>query len=164
MSYDRFQHSNFNEVFGELETAHRVRRGCFDYFGVPLVILYVLVFGVFMYLGSEDWKVIPVCVLPLLILFIGFIWHLFSTRGDELRIYENGFTVRSGRKLQICLWTEIKSYKHRERSHREVIELENGKFPLGSIEKKAGEIIAFDHDLPGTTEIIRRFENRKKKK
>jgi hypothetical protein len=163
MSHNRFQHSNFREVFGELESVHRVRRGWFESFVVPAMVVVCFLFAVLLYVSSEDWLVIPICVAPFFLLFCGVGWHLIGSRRDELRIYENGFTNQSGRKLQTCLWTEIKEYKRRELTAREITELKNGESPLGSIEKKTGEIIAFGHDLPGTTEIINRFENRKKK-
>lgn len=89
--------------------------------------------------------------------------QIFSTRKDELRIYENGFTYKGGKNLQACLWQEIKTCDHRERNNMEIAELDDDAFPLGSVEKHNGEVIAFDFDLPGTPEIIARFENQKRK-
>ena len=160
---NRFINSNFAEVFGDLQKIHRVRRGCTENFVIPGMIFCCLVFGVLTYVASGDWWTIPVCVLPFLLLFCGLIWHLFKTRRDELRIYEQGFTCQSGKSLQTCLWTEIKSLKYREPSAGEIARLESGKTPLDSVKKKNGEIIGFDDDLPGTTEIIEKFEEFKAK-
>lgn len=157
---NRFKNSNFAEVFGKLEKVHRVRRGCFEKFGIPAVVFGMVLFGVMIYVASEDWLTIPLCVAPFVLMFCGFVWHLFSTRRDELRIYENGFTYKSGKNLQACFWREIKTYRHRERNAFEISELPPGIFVLQSVEKKNGEMIVFDTDVMGTHEIIERFEKR----
>ena len=158
---DRFTNSNFAEVFGALEKTHRVRRGCFEKFGIPSIILGCAVFGFLAYLGSEDWLTIPVCVLPFALLFVMVVWHLYKTRGDELRLYEHGFTYRSGKNLQACLWTDIETCRRRESRAEDYAEIESENFPLGAVEKKNGEIIEFEHELEGTLEIVSRFEDYK---
>lgn len=157
MPENRFTYSNFKEVFGKLQSVHRVKRDKFQTIVVPASILLPLLLGIIAYIESQDIWAIPICVLPFLLMFCGIVWHLFSTRKDELRIYKNGFTYKGGKYLQSCLWKEIKTYHHRERNATEIAELENDGFPLGSIEKKNGEIIEFDHDLPGTSEISKRL-------
>ena len=156
MEDNRFRYSNFAEVFGELRGVHRVRRGCAENF-LPLgALLFLLVFGVITYVASRDAWAIPCCILLPLLLFAAASWHLFSTRSDELRIYEKGFTYQSGRKLQSCLWTEIETCTRREPNNRELGELAADAFPLASVTKKNGDVIAFETDVPGTPEIARR--------
>lgn len=147
---NRFTNSNFKEVFGELESIHRVRRSKIQTIVIPTIFFLFLFFAVIAYRETQDIWVLPVCVLPSLLMLCGIIWHLFSTRNDELKIYKNGFTYRGGKRLQSCLWKEIKTYYYRERNSSEIAEFESVGFPLGSVEKKNGEIIEFDHDLPGT--------------
>ena len=160
MKNNHFTSSNFDEVFGRLESVHRLKRGFGEMIFLPGVVFFVGIFGIITYIASEDWLTLPLCVAPSFLMFGLMLRHLFSTRKDELRIYENGFTHQSGKKLQTCRWQDIKTYHRRELNNREIVDLENGEIPLGSIVKKTGEIITFDQDLPGTTEIIRRFENR----
>jgi hypothetical protein len=156
---NRFRYSNFTEVFGELRSVHRVRRSLSEKLLAPSALFFLLVFGVITYIASRDAWTIPCCIVIPLLMFCLVIWHLFTTRKDELRIYENGFTYQSAKNLQSCLWTEIETYLHRERNTREITELADGAFPLGSVEKKNGEQIVFDHDVPGTDEIVRIFTN-----
>lgn len=158
---NRFRYSNFAEVFGTLQNVYRVRRSFAENFLAPAVLLFLVVFGVITYVASRDVWTLPCCiVLPVALLGMA-VWHLFSTRRDELRIYEKGFTYQSGKNLQSCLWTEIESCRHRQLNEREMIELGDEVHPLASVEKKNGEEIAFDHDLPGTPEIVAIFENRR---
>jgi hypothetical protein len=156
-----FQFSNFEEVFGERQSVYRIKRGIFQIVIIPALIFFLFLGGVIAYRETRDIWVIPVCVLPFFLLFCGLIWQLFSTRRDELAIYENGFTYKSGKNLQACLWSEIKFCHHRELNEQEIGKLEAGVFPLGSVEKKSGEVIEFDHDLPGTPELTRRYNTKK---
>jgi hypothetical protein len=158
---NRFKHSNFTQVFGRLQKVNSIKRGCFEKFVIPAIVFGLFLFGVAAYLGSEDWVTIPICALPFLLLSCGLVWHLFRTRKAELRIYENGFTYEEGKKLQACLWSELKNCHRRERNARELTGLEEGVYPLGAVEKKNGETIEFDRDLEGTPELAERFESRK---
>lgn len=158
---NRFKNSNFNDVYGELQNVYTVRRGCADKFLAPGVLLFLVVFGVITYVASDDWLTIPCCVVLPVLMFAMASWQLFSTRGDELRIYEHGFSYKSGKNLQACLWTEIKECQQRERNERELKELTDGAVPLGAVEKKNGETIDFETDVPGTEEILARFNSRK---
>lgn len=160
---NRFQFSNFEEVFGELQNVYRVKRGLIQILIIPALIFFLFLGGVIAYLETKDWLVIPVCVLPFFILFCGLVWNLFSTRRDELRIYENGFTYKGGKRLQSCLWNEIKLCHRRELNEEEIGKFDTGVFPLGSVEKLSGEVIALDHYLPGTLEIAERFEQSKRR-
>ena len=160
---NRFTYSNFREVFGELQNVYRVKRSKAEIILIPGVLLFLLTFGVITYVASRDAWTIPCCIVVPLLLFSLVVWQFVSTRKDELRIYENGFTYRAAKKLHACLWTEIKTYHHRELNNREITELADGVFPLGAVEKKNGEQIDFDSDVPGTPEIIARYEKSKTK-
>lgn len=155
MKNNRFASSNFKEVFGELESVRRIRRGLTEKIFLPAITLLPGICGVIAYAESGDWLTIPVCVLPFLLLFAGLVRHLFSTRRDELRIYEHGFTYRSRRRLQICLWQDIKTLHRRELTAREMVTTEI--FPLGAVEKNNGEIIEIDQDI-SAAEIVSQFE------
>jgi hypothetical protein len=150
---NRFRYSNFAEVFGELQNVHRVRRSLSEKLLAPGVLLFLLVFGIITHLANRDVWTIPCCIVIPALLFSIVVWHLFTTRKDELRIYANGFTYQSGRKLQSCLWTEIETCTRREPNQRELIELAGKPNPLASVVKKNGESIAFEPDVPGTHEI-----------
>jgi hypothetical protein len=115
---NRFKYSNFAEVFGELQDVYRVRRGVLEKIFIPGVILFLVVFGVITYVASEDVWTIPFCIVVPVLMFCSIVRHIFSTRSDELRIYENGFTSKGGKKLQSCLWTEIETCTPRERNER----------------------------------------------
>lgn len=154
----RFKNSNFDEVFGALEKVYRIERSLSETLLPPAVLFFLIPFGIITYVASEDRLTIPCCIVLPVLLFSLTVWQLFTTRRDELRIYENGFTYRGGKTLSACLWTEIKTYQHRERNNREISTLPDGVFGLGAVEKKNGERIEFDHDIPGTPEIIARFE------
>lgn len=158
MENTRFRFSNFNQVFGELESVHRVQRSKFEIVIIPSIIFLLFLFGVLTYVASEDAWAIPVCVILPFLLFSGLIWNLFSTGKDELRIYQNGFTYKSKNSTQTCLWKEIKTCHRRERTNREISELEEGIFPVGAVEKKTGEVIDFTDDLQGMAEIVKCFE------
>lgn len=161
---DKFSNSNFKEVFGKLESIHGLNRSFFEKFIIPSVVFGCFLFGILIYVSSEDWLAIPVCALPFLVLFTGLVWYLFVSRRDELRIYENGFTLHSRNKVHSCLWSEIKIHHYRERFPHEIETLKEGTFPLDWIEKKSGEKIFFDSNLRGTEELLERFENRNKTK
>jgi len=154
---NRFRYSNFAEVYGELQNVYRVRRSLSEQLISPGALLFLLVFGVITYVATRDLWTIPCCIVVPLLLFSMVVWHLFSSRKDELRIYEHGFTYQSGRNLQSCLWTEIETCTRRQPTDREVMELAAEADSLSSVVKKNGEQIAFETDVPGTTEIAKRF-------
>ena len=162
----RGQHANSNlqEVFGQLEKVYRIKRGFSENYIIPAILFLLFLFSLLLYFTSEDWLTIPVCVVPFFLLFCGLVWNLFISRRDELRIYENGFTLHGNKNFQTCLWSEIKSYDYRERLSHEIETLKEGSFPLDWIEKKNGEKIFFDSNLEGTDEILKRFEQRNKTK
>lgn len=152
-----FAFSNFDQVFGKLQSFHRVKRNKFETFVIPAIIFLLFLFGVVTYIASEDILAIPVCVILPLILFGGLVWQLISTRTDELRIYQNGFTYKSRKKTQTCLWKEVNTYHYRERTDREITDLEEGVFPISAVEKKNGEVIDFTEDLQEMAEIYRKI-------
>lgn len=156
---NRFRYSNFNQVFGELQSLHPIERSKAEVIFIPLIIFLVFLFGVITYISSKDVWTIPICVLPFFLMFCGVVWELFSTRGDELRIYQNGFTYKS-RKTQACLWTEIKTCRSCERNYREISEMGFENIPLSSVEKENGEVIRFSHSVPGTEKIANRQTRR----
>lgn len=124
MENNRFQFSNFKQVFGKLQSVHRVRRSKFELIVIPSIIFLLFLFGVLIYIASEDVWAIPVCAIAPFLLFCGLVWHLISTGGDELKIYQNGFTYKSKKKTRACLWKEIKNCRRRERANEEILELE----------------------------------------
>lgn len=160
---DRFKNSNFGDLFGSLQKTHYLRRGCGEKVFLPGMVFFCVILGLIAYIASGDWLTIPVCVLPFLLLFFALVRDLYKTRRDELRIYEHGFTFQSGNDLQTCLWTEMKRIKRREPPPGEILRLENGKTPLESVKKKSGELISFDYDMPGTSEILEKFDEYKPK-
>ena len=157
---NRFKNTNFDVVFGELREVHTVRRSFSDKFLAPGALFFLVIFGVITYVAADDWLTIPCCVILPVLLFAMASWQIFTTRGDTLRIYENGFTYKSGKNLQACLWSEIKDCRQRGRNEREMKELNDGTPPLGAVEKQNGETINFDSDVPGTGEILARFNAR----
>lgn len=158
--------SNFDEIFGQLEKVYLIKRGFSETYIIPAIIFALFLFSLLLYFTSEDWLAIPVCVVPFFLMFCGVVWHLFTSRRDELRIYENGFTLSSSKEFQTCLWSEIKSHDYRERLAEELKKLKEGSFPLDWIEKKNGEKILFDSNLEGTEELIERsaYKNNIRKK
>lgn len=157
---ERFSNSNFSDVFGRRVSVHRVNRGWFEILVVPLLLAAMCLFAYAAYLGSGDWVVLPVCGGPFLLLLIGVIWHLFATKTDELKIYENGFTYRTSGRFYTCLWAEIENCTTRELIASEIGRTDEDLRPLYSVKKKSGELIEFESDVDGTTAIFRRFESR----
>jgi hypothetical protein len=156
---NRYKFSNFEEVFGELKSVHKVKRSISLTITVLSALLFVLIFGVITYIASDDILTLPFCVLLPLAMFCFVFWHLFSTKNDQLKIYQNGFTYKNTKTLQACLWDEIKSYERTDLRNRQPKEIEQAIFPLDSIRKTNGEIIDFTNGLEGTTEIERRFKD-----
>lgn len=159
----RFANTDFAEVFGRLEKTHPLRRGCLDDAFVLGSLLFLFGFGLITYIASSDVIAIPICVVVPLFIFLGALWTVVASRGDELRIYENGFTYRCGRKLRICLWRDIRSFRRREPNHLELGILPDDAVPLLSVEKSDGETIAFDPEQTGTHEIFERLNDNKAK-
>lgn len=157
---ERFSNSNFSDVFGTCVSVHRVNRGWFDILAIPLVLVAMCLFAYTAYLGSRDWVVLPVCGGPFLLLLIGVIRHLFATKTDELKIYENGFTYRTSGRFYTCLWSEISYCRRRELNAREIGRGDENVIPLLYVKKKNGELIEFESDVDGTTEILKKFESR----
>ena len=151
-----FRNSDFAAVFGELEETHRVRRGCLELVVMPALVLLPLLLGVVAYTESRDWAAIPICVVPPALFAGVIIWHLFSTLGDVLRIYENGFTYKSGRRLQVCRWEDVAEWQKAEGDPGPP----DGHPPLASVTKRSGEVIVFSDNLPGTAKIAERSGKR----
>lgn len=159
MKDNRFKYSNFDEVFGELQSIQRVKRNRAETIIVISALLFLLIFGFITYIASEDIWTLPFCVVIPLLLLILVVRHTFSTKNDELKIYQNGFTYKNSGKYQTCLWFEIESFEHISFPHRSALEIEQGIFPLESVTKRGGEIIVFTDGVSGTTEIETRFED-----
>lgn len=159
MKDNRFKYSNFDEVFGELQSIQRVKRSKAETILILSVLLFLLIFGFITYIASEDIWTLPFCVVIPFLLLLLVVRHTFSTRNDELKIYQNGFTYKSSGKYQACLWSEIESLEHINTRHRNALEIEQGILPLESVTKRGGEIIVFTNDLSGTTEIETRFKS-----
>ncbi len=162
MKDNRFKYSNFDEVFGELQSIQRVKRNKSDTIIVISALLFLLIFGIITYIASEDIWTLPCCVvIPFLLLFM-VVRQIFSTKNDELKIYQNGFTYKSSGKYQTCLWSEIESFEHISSRHSNAFDIEQGIHPLESVTKKGGEIIILSDGLSGTTEIETRLKKFKK--
>ncbi|MEP6922909.1 MAG: DUF6585 family protein [Pyrinomonadaceae bacterium] len=151
--------SSYNQFLGTLQTVYRVERSKFKTIFIHSIICLVFLFGVLTFFGSKDLCMIPVCVILPFSVFCLMVWDTFSTRNDELRIYQNGFTYKGGKKLQTCLWQEIETYRQRRRALRETWEIEQGIFPLDSVKKTNGELIVFTDGLRGTAEICKRYDD-----
>ena len=160
---NRFQFSNFDEVFGKLQSVHRLKLGSFRTIVVPAILFFLFLGGVIAYRETGDFWVLPVCVLPFFVLFCGVNWYCFVVRSDELRIYENGFSYRKRKNLQICLWSEIYFYDVRELNEFEHPETDIKHYPLAYVKKRNGETITFDFYMTGTPLISGRSRNSKSK-
>jgi len=154
---ERFQHSNFAEIFGRPLETHRIKRSLFQMLVIPAILFLLFLGGVIAYRETRDIWALPFCALPFGLLFVGVLWHLWTTRRDELRIYEHGFTYKNRKNLYACLWSEIDHCRIRHRNEFEIGQLPDDIHPLGAVEKKNGESIEFDHDLPGTPAITRLY-------
>lgn len=158
---DRFQFSNFDELFGELQSVHRLRRNIFHTMIVPALLFFISLGGVIAYRETGDFWALPFCALPFFVLFCGVIWHSFVVRRDELRIYENGFSYRTRKKIQTCLWSEIFFFDVREFNEFENPETDIKLYPLGYVVKNNDETINFDFYMTGTPLLAERFRNSK---
>lgn len=156
---DRFQFSNFNEIFGELQSVHHVRQSKFQTITVPAILFLLFLGSVIAYRESGDFWAIPFCTLPFFLLFCGVLWNIFASRRAELKIYENGFTYRSGKNLQTCLWDEIFFYDIRERNEFEMSEKKKKGYPISYVRKKNEETIKFHAYMTGTIQISRHRQN-----
>lgn len=161
---NRFQNTSVAEVFGRIAGRYRIRRCFFEIYVIPALNFGLLVLALLIYAAAGHWLMLPVCVLPLAALFVGVLRHRLATRGDELRIYENGFVCRSGGRRHVCRWEEIAAFARRESNARERKTGVGEAFPLGSVLKRNGQIIVFDECLDGTPEIVRRFEAHRAKR
>ena len=156
---DRFQFSNFDEVFGELQSVHHLKRNIFHTLIVPAILFFIFLGGVIAYRETGDFGALSFCALPFFVLFCGVIRHSFVVRRDELRIYKNGFSYRRRKTLQTCLWSEILYCNRREPNEFENPETGIKFYPLDYIGKKNGETITFDFYMTGTPLIAERFRN-----
>ncbi len=156
---ERFKYSDFKEVFGDLQSVHGVRQNKSENLVVLGATLFLFLLGIGTFIGSESYWTIPFCVLPSFLPVCLIVWSIFSNKNDELRIYQNGFTYKSRKKLQTCLWEQIKTYNLRPGEQRETREIEQAIFPLESVEKKNGELIGFAPALRGTNDIAGHYQD-----
>ncbi|MEP6900164.1 MAG: DUF6585 family protein [Actinomycetota bacterium] len=87
-------------------------------------------------------------ILTLPLIFV--IWKILPKLRDELQIYENGFTYKSSRKLQSCLWSEIKDGDFTEEF--------NGRNVMTSVLKTNREKIIFAYKMKGLDELCDKYD------
>lgn len=155
---DRFQFSNFDELFGELHSVHRSKPSKFQTIIVPAILFLLFLGGIVVYRASGEFWTLPVCALPFLVLLCGVLRNLFVVRRDELRIYENGFLLRSGDNLKTCLWTELYFFDLRQLSEPEKEKKNKKDRPLAYVAKQNGENINFGLSMTGTHLIAEKFK------
>jgi len=97
------------QTLGELKATYHVKKSVFDLFPLGLLLL-VAGFGVIMPIANNNVWLFPACSVPMAIPFALYLWSMVSTRNDELKIFENGFTYQTRKGLASCLWDEIEDY------------------------------------------------------
>jgi len=128
-------------TLGPLKATYYVKRRVGDY--IPLAaVLFVAVFGVGTFLVSRDILALFVCSLPPVIALVMLAWTLYSSRRDELKIFENGFTYQSRKELISCLWNEIEDYS-----------LERRSSVISGVKKENGPWISFASEMQGLEDL-----------
>lgn len=97
---------------------------------IPMAaLLLVAAFGVLLPIANKNWWLAPACTLPMALPFVIYVWTFLRTKNDELQVFENGFTYRTGRETVSCLWDEIVDYATARRSSTPTgIKKEDGKW------------------------------------
>ncbi len=128
---------------GKEKGVYRVKVGL-AYLGMYAMCLGLSVLGIVMFLGVHTVfeKIVSavflaVVSLPLIFLII----RTAPTIFDELRVYENGFTYKSRKGLQTCLWSQVK-----DRS--DILDI-GDRLKVTSVEKRNKEKIVFAFKMRG---------------
>src|SRR5262245_56445322 len=115
-----------------------------SYFSPHVVCLSLVGLGLVAFLGVDRvWQRI---VSGIFLLFVSsplifILWRTIPTIFDELRVYEHGFTYKSRKGLQACLWNQVK-----DRSG--MLDFGN-RLKVTSIEKRNKEKITFAYKMRG---------------
>lgn len=133
---------NYKERLGAEKGVYRVKFSP-GYFLPHIGLLFVAGLGVAIFLGSSGWKVYVSAVIMLLFCapIIYILWMTLPGICDRLTIFENGFTYKSRKGLQSCLWSEIKD-------SGEILDFGN-RLKTTSVEKRNKEKIAFAYKMRG---------------
>jgi hypothetical protein len=132
-------------TLGALVNTYHVKMGILDY--LPLFLLFFLTcFGVVVYIASRDILSIYVCSLPPVLIFLLMVRMTFSERGDELNVFENGFTYLDRRSTVSCLWSEIEDYSQTSGAF-------GGAEKLTSIKKANGPWIPIANNMQGKDQL-----------
>jgi hypothetical protein len=134
---------NASAKLGEEKGVYRVKFGL-AYLGIYALCIGLSGFGLLMFLGVDSIfeKVVSavffaVVSLPLVFLLIRTVPTVF----DELRVYENGFTYKSRKGMQTCLWNQVKD-------RADVLDTGN-RLKVTSIVKRNNEKIVFAFQMRG---------------
>jgi hypothetical protein len=74
--------------------------------------------------------------------FFVYLWSIISTRKDELKVFENGFTYHTRKELVSCLWDEIEDYSTVRRST-----------DISGIKKENGPWISLASNMQGIDDL-----------
>ncbi|MDQ6787398.1 MAG: hypothetical protein M3033_11385 [Acidobacteriota bacterium] len=153
--------SDIIQSLGELKDVYRVELKLKRF--LPIIVLFFLfLLGLYIliepfYLSySLAWKkdaMIFFAILKSAILILPFpfaLWFVLRGARDELKIYANGFTYRSRKGLQTCLWKEIKDGTW-------VLDLDNRE-KMTSVVKHNSEKIIFTYAMQGLDELNRQHD------
>ncbi len=152
---------NQNQSLGELKGVYHVKLKLTKF--LPhLVLFFLFLLGIYLLIGSlylsynAEWKkytTIFFTILKSLILIPPFplaLWYSLRGVRDELKIYENGFTYKSKKGLESCLWSEIMDGNF-------VIDLDN-QTKATSVIKRNHKKIIFSFGMQGLDEINRQHD------
>jgi hypothetical protein len=144
---------NQNSRLGELKGVYHVKL-TIGYF-LPLFLLAILsLMGFFTFWSADHGfkKYASFVFFSLLTLpFLWAVWRTLPTLGDELRIYEKGFSYKSRKGLRSCLWGEIKNFGA-------MLDTDNRE-KITSVVKSGGENIGFAYKMQGLDDLSRRYDH-----
>ncbi len=143
--------ANAVRSLGELENIYRVKYGFWTIALYSFLFFPWILFTAGMFATKSF--ILLIFVIPLSALFFGMLSSSFKERNNELNIYQNGFTYKSRKGLQSCLWNEIADCRH-EKWTKEIID----------IKKETGEWINFASSIKGLDELKSKWESKQNKK
>lgn len=132
-----------SEKLGAEKGVYRVKFGL-GYFGIYTLCFLVAGLGIAIFLGARaGWEqyVSAIFLIFLSTPLLYLLWRTVPTVFDELRVYEHGFTYKSRKGLQSCLWGQIKD-------HNDILDTGN-RLKITSIEKRNKEKILFAFKMRG---------------
>ncbi len=145
--------SSCNQTLGELQSIYRVKINVW-YFFPHLILFFVSLIGLGLFLSSGDGFKKYLSILACTVLSLPFLWTVwFTLRSvrDELKVYEKGFTYKSLKRVQSCLWSEIKDGGF--------VQDFDGRNLMTSVVKKNNAKINFAYKMQGLDEINRRYDD-----